>query len=148
MRHSHLVALLSLAAGCASAPASGDTSTSPAPRVTSQGAAATSTASVNRSPDVISQAELADPAVANLNAYEAVRRLRPNFLIARGVRSVDGPAPEVKISIEGGPLQQLSMLKEFSARQVKELRYLSASDARERFGTGSDAGPVIVVKRR
>ena len=139
------IALVAVLGACASASKS-DTAASPA--VTPQGSATKSSTVVKKNPDVISETELTDPAIVNMNAYDAVRRLRPNFLVIRGVRSVSGPPAQVHISIEGGPIQPLSALKDIPAHEVKELRYLSASDAGQRFGTAADAGPVIVVTRR
>lgn len=148
MRHLRpFIAVAAIAAGCASAPKPADTS-SPATVIAPQGSATTSAPVVKKNPDVISEAELTDPTILNMNAYEAVRRLRPNFLVIRGVRSVTGPPAQVHISIEGGPIQPLAALKDIPAHEVKELRYLSASDAGQRFGTAADAGPVIMVKRK
>ena len=148
MRHSQqFLVLLAVVAGCASGPKP-DGTTPAASAVTPEGSATKSSTVAKKNPDIIAEAELSDPAIANMNAYDAVRRLRPNFLVVRGVRSVSGPPAQVHISIEGGPIQPITALKDIPAHEVKELRYLSASDAGQRFGTASEAGPVIVVTRR
>ena len=76
------------------------------------------------------------------NAYEAVRRLRPAWLQARG-RS---PLPVVYRNDTrwgGDP----SSLESIRIDSVSEMRFLSASDATTRYGTGFTGGVILVVTR-
>jgi hypothetical protein len=97
---------------------------------------------------VITAEELADPSVAAGDALEAVRRLRPRFLMTRGGSATSSTAGNVHISVDGGPLLTLDNLSRFRPSQIAELRYLNASDAAQRFGTNAGSGGVILVKTR
>lgn len=105
-----------------------------------------------RNPDVISTAELRDPAVAATDVMNAIQLLRPAFFRTRGPQSMPragqdpATAPgQVRVSQDYGPLQVLSVLSAISARTVVEVRYLNAVDAQARFGINANGGPVIVV---
>lgn len=77
-----------------------------------------------------------------LDGYDAVRRLRPMWLRARG-----GAAPQVIVDgnrAAGG----LEALRSMRASEIQEMRYLSSSDATTRFGTGFDGGAILVTTRR
>jgi hypothetical protein len=103
----------------------------------------------SRSSDVITADELNDPAVASGDAYEAVRRLRPRFLMTRGaVSAKNTSAGSVHISVDGGPLLTVDNLSRLRPSQIAEIRYLNSSDAAQRFGTNAGSGGVILVKSR
>ena len=72
-----------------------------------------------------------------LNAYQAVERLRPNWLRSRVGRT---PAAIV----DGNPSSSLGVLRSIRATDVEEMRFLSASDATTRYGTGYDGGAIAV----
>jgi len=98
---------------------------------------------------VITAEELDGPSVNTGNALDAVRRLRPNFLMTRGTTSMQNPnAGSVHVSVDGGPLQTLDFLSRLQAREVAEIRYLSPSDAAQRFGVSTGSGAVILVKSK
>ena len=99
--------------------------------------------------DVILAAELADQKVGDSDALEAVRRLRPRFLATRGSGSINNKsAGSVHISVNGGSLQTVDNLSRLRVDEVLEIRYLSASDAAQRFGASASSGPVILVKTK
>jgi hypothetical protein len=109
-----------------------------------------STASANsRNSDVITAEELAEPSVASVDAYEAVQRLRPRFLMTRGaVSAKNANAGSVHISVDGGPLLTVDNLSRLRPSQIAEIRYLNSSDAAQRFGTNAGSGGVIMVKSK
>lgn len=104
-----------------------------------------------RNPNVISQAELSDPAIAAMDALTAIRQLRPSFFRDRGpqtLRSGGDPAlapGQVRISQDYGPLQAVGALSSIGTRTIVEVRYLNVNDATARFGINANGGPVIVV---
>ena len=104
-----------------------------------------------RIPDIISHAELMDPAIAAMDALTAIRQLRPSFFRVRGpqtLRSGGDPAlapGQVRISQDYGPLQAVGALGSIGTRTLVEVRYLNANDATARFGINANGGPVIVV---
>ena len=131
-----IAALCVLAAAC---------SGNPAPAVDPNAGRGTTA----RRTDVITAEELADPTVSSGDALEAVRRLRPGFLMSRGASSIRDPsAGSVHVSIDGGSLGTLDNLSRLRPNQIAEIRYLSAADAAQRFGTSAGSGGVIVVKTK
>ena len=103
----------------------------------------------SRGSDVISASELANPSVSSGNALEAVRRLRPRFLATRGsgsIRAAD--AGSVHVSLDGGPLQTVNFLSRMRPSEIAEIRYLSASQAAQQFGTNAGTGGVMLIKSR
>ena len=88
----------------------------------------------------ITQAEL-EP-VMQLDIFDAIRRLRPNWLRSRG-----GQAPAV--IIDGSPqMGGLDVLRSYQSADIEMLEYMSSSDATNRFGTGYQGGAILVTTRR
>jgi hypothetical protein len=128
-----LALLLVLAASCAK----------PA---TTAGGSTSGSARVRKDPNVISRAELEDPAIAGTDALTAIRQLRPAFFRTRGPQSLrNQTAGLVQISRDYGPLRPVEELSQVELRTVQEIRYLSAVEAQSRFGITANGGPVIVV---
>src|SRR5438270_13756248 len=96
----------------------------------------------------ITQADLSDPEFASASLFDAVRLLRPGFFSARGAVGGDAAQSTVVVSIDGSAFSPLSTLNSVLASQVAEVRYLSAIDAAQRFGTTSTGGPVLLVTMR
>lgn len=104
------------------------------------GAADTEEATPRGSRDRIAAEELAT--LQQLSALEVVERLRPAWLRIRA-----GSRPRVVLNgtpMEGGT----EALANFRVGEIRELRYLSPSDATMRFGTGFPAGAILVVTGR
>lgn len=76
-----------------------------------------------------------------LSVYDAIGRLRPNWLRGRGsalpVVMVDG-------NRQGGGMD---VLRSLSVVDVQELRFMSAADATTRYGTGFDGGAILVTTK-
>jgi hypothetical protein len=101
-----------------------------------------------RNANVIGRDELADPSLQGVTGLEAVRRLRPTFLSNRGAISIGNPtAGVVKVSIDGSTIGPLDDLDRIRTNEIRSIRYLSASDATQRFGIAADGSPVILVER-
>ena len=130
-----IAAALALVTACASTPAPvGD----PAPA-----------SNASRHTDFITAEELADPSIAVGNALEAVRRLRPSFLMSRGASSLQNTtAGSVHVSIDGAPLLTVDNLARLRPAQIAEIRYLNGTDAAQRYGSSAGSGGVILVRSR
>jgi hypothetical protein len=130
-------ALVCGAAACAA-------QTGQTPDVTSsQPAAATRT-----SRDVISEAELSDPSLGDLDAASIIRRLRPAFLQTRGSASANTPGGDIHVTIDNGPFLTTDALTTIRAHEMIEIRYYSASAAAQAYGSKAASGPVIFIRRR
>ncbi len=99
------------------------------------------------SSDVISRAEISKTSA--LNAYEAVQRLRPQFFKDRGGTSILRPQSRTPVVVfDDRPLGDMSTLRDISINIVYEIRYLSASQAQVKYGSGYPAGAIVVVSAR
>jgi hypothetical protein len=84
--------------------------------------------------------ELVD--IQQLDAYQAIQRLRGQWLRTRG-----GNPPQVMldgIRQPGG----LESLRSMRIADIEEMRFLSSTDATNRFGTGFDGGAILITTKR
>lgn len=98
--------------------------------------------------NVLSGAEIEERDAMDMSAFEAVQRLRPNFLRYRGRAGSNQRAGTLLVSVEGGPLRGIEALASIPARLIREIRFLSATDAAQRFGSGASGGPVLFIIER
>jgi hypothetical protein len=98
-------------------------------------------AGARSSSNLLTAREIAStPAV---DAYDAVQRLRPNFLRSRSTASTSNAYPVVYVDgLRKGGVEYLRVIR---AAEVAEIRYLSAIDATTRYGMNVEAG-VLDVK--
>ena len=99
--------------------------------------------SAQGNPNLITAQELAkleDSSV--LTAKQAIRRLRPRWLQPRSSGFHERHTPVV--FRDGMPAGGLERLDEMDIRTIQEIRYLSASDATNRYGTGYPGGIIMV----
>ena len=96
-----------------------------------------------RSRDVIVQAEIDSTSAAD--AYQVIQLLRPEWLRSRGAGSMGG-APQMPVAyVDGQRYGELQSLQSFRIGTFKELRYYSASEATNRWGTGHTGGVVFLT---
>jgi hypothetical protein len=96
---------------------------------------------------VITEEELANLDVQN--ALDAVRRLRPSFLQTHGGQSTSvtlGPQ-DVVVYVDNTRMGGPSALAQIPIHEVKEIQYLSGTDATQRFGAGHGSGAIIVTRK-
>lgn len=79
-------------------------------------------------------------------AYDAIARLRPNWLVARGV-AASGSEYAV-VFVEGSQLGDLNSLRTIAAYHVAEARYYDITQAGARFGLRGGTGGVIEVRMK
>ena len=105
----------------------------------------------SRQQDVITAAEIAERASEASNALQIVQKLRPQMLATRGRFSPAdsteaGGRPRVVVDgVAYGPIENLANLNAIS---VGEIRYLNATDATTRFGTGYVGGVILVTTKK
>ena len=127
--------------GCAGG---GQPSSDPRPADASTSAVATRYNSL-----VITEAELDESAIGDVDALTLIKQLRPSFLSYRGLASTSDPsAGGVQVSVNNGGLSGIEVLSSMRKGEIAEIRYLSSSAAAQRFGTQAKAGPVILLRRR
>ena len=96
------------------------------------------------------------------NALEIVQRLRPSMLRVRGGAGgaqaseasssggggMDAGSAEIKVYVDNQPMGGVDALRQIVPAQLKEIKYLSPSDATTLFGTGNSAGAIQVISKR
>src|ERR1051325_2643813 len=128
----------------------------PADSPTPEGGAANAQQAPNRNRDVITHEELQAPGVVGLDVLEAVRSLRPQYLVVRGQHELpagqtsdgkngsksvnDFESGKVHSSIDGGRVGPLDDLTKIRANTIKEIRYLNPVAAHQRFGGAAKEG--------
>ncbi len=123
------------------------------------GSGAAQPATAVRDRNVITALELSDPDLRDLNALEIVQRLRPMFFRTRGPQTIMDSASvaaraerlesgKVHASFDGITVIPLDELSTVLASSIREIRYLDASAAMQKFGPRAYAGPVILVSTK
>jgi len=114
--------------------------------------------------DVITQQQIDEAAVGS--AMDVVRRYRPRWLQPMRSPTSSGVAPLVgrpgmpqdpgqlvvtdvyaTVVRDGVRLGEISTLSSISSRTVASIRFVSATDATTRYGSGYDGGVIEVVSR-
>lgn len=104
------------------------------------GACATTGGSgTSRDSNRISTEELQD--VATFSAYDAVRRLRPQWLRVRT------QAAQPVVFLDGVQMGGPEVLNNFRASQFREILHRSGPDATTLYGTGVSGGTIELVSR-
>jgi len=90
-----------------------------------------------------------------MNTVTSLRRTLLASLLAftTGCASAGGgsgasPGGDISVSVDGGALSTTDALRNIPATTVKEVRYLGANDAAQRYGVRANSGPVILVTQR
>jgi len=99
--------------------------------------------------EVLTAEEIANTKAEEATAYDALSRLRPNWLAAHGVTSftTQGTAYAI-VYMDDQKYGDLNMLKNLKAFQVAEMRYYDVTQAGARFGVAAGNGGVIEIKSK
>lgn len=117
--------------------------------VLSLGGCASSGASTSyegSSPDVIGPEEVRGEETRSSTAYDLVQRQRPSWMRARG-SSFSGDRPLPRVIVDGSDYGPMNALRDFRVSDIEQLRYMSASDATTRYGTGYGGGAILIDTR-
>lgn len=98
--------------------------------------ATTGSSSTRRDRDLITREDIESVPVTS--AYEAIERLRPEFL--RPARGGGTPNVYINNSRSGG----IETLRSIRADNVETIRYVNAVDANLRYGLGNDSGVIAL----
>jgi hypothetical protein len=120
----------------------------PAAAPSTTAASSTTTAPKRGSANLITQSEIESTSLEML--YDVIERLRPNMMRTRGqMGRLSGGAgmSTIKVYLNGTLIGDTSTLRSIQSSSVKQVEYLSSSDATTRFGTGNDAGAILVTSK-
>lgn len=111
--------------------------------------AAAGTPPVPRNPKLLTAAEIAINHADVATAYDAVARLRPNWLASHGAMSSDpGLSPYATVWVDGQHYGDISSLRNIPAYQVDDISYYDITEAGAKFGLRAGFGGAIEVKSR
>ena len=84
----------------------------------------------------------------DVNLYEALGQLRPNFLRSRGaiIGATTPPAP-IQVYIDGMRMGETDHLRQILAKNVAEVRFLEPQQAIARFGGNNTGGALVIVMK-
>ncbi len=86
-------------------------------------------------------------ALRQFNAFQVVRRLRPQWLRSRGVANFDGQQLLPVVFVDRTPRGEPRELEQISADDVERINFISSRDATTRYGTGYPGGIIEVILR-
>lgn len=87
------------------------------------------------------------PEMLDLDAYQVVRRIRPFFLQSRGPTSLLLPTNQVTVFIDDMPIGGVSELATIRVRDIRSIRFMSASEAVIRYGRRFAGGIIRLTSR-
>ncbi|MBM3884476.1 MAG: hypothetical protein FJ361_01360 [Gemmatimonadetes bacterium] len=138
-------------AAAAGSPAPAATATTAATAAGTTARAATPTRVARGSSNLINSAEIEAAAPDIQNAYQLVERLRPMMLRPRNLTGGSvgaGTVFGVVAYVEEVRLGDVEALGTVMRATVREIRYIGATDATTRWGTGHSNGVIQVVLKR
>src|SRR5512138_1028933 len=122
---------------------------------TSAGGVGTSATSAPRpasgGQDLILESEITARAGEATNALQVVMKLRPQMLRSRGVISPNDPNGEStmpKVYVDNVAYGNVESLSNINSAQIKEIRYIKATDATTQWGTGHTGGVILVITKK
>lgn len=96
--------------------------------------------------NLITQAEIEYASVTT--ALEAIQRIRPRMLQRRmGSPTDKGEGGEIVVYLDNAKYGSPDQLSSIGADRIKEIRFLNASDATIKYGTGYTEGVILVVTK-
>ncbi|MEX2582600.1 MAG: hypothetical protein WD766_04980 [Gemmatimonadota bacterium] len=109
------------------------------------GCSAAAAGSGGGNPDVITADDLSE--LSSTNLYEAVQRLRPQWLRTRGISSFGGEPDPIMVYVDNVRYGEVRELTGFRIEAIEEVERIDATSATQRWGTGH-AGGVLLVSTR
>lgn len=79
------------------------------------------------------------------NLHDAIQSLRPRWLRARGAATLTGRS-EVQVFLNGSPYGGIGSLSSIPLDAVRDVRFMSASEAGSRYGTAAGNAGVLLVR--
>jgi hypothetical protein len=104
---------------------------------------------VPKNPKLLTAEDIAVHHADVATAYDAVARLRPNWLASHGAMSSDPTlSPYATVWVDGQHFGDISALRNIPAYQVEAIRYYDITEAGAKFGLRAGYGGAIEVKSR
>ena len=81
-------------------------------------------------------------------AYDAVKRLRPQFLSARGPVSFTEREPIPIVYLDGVRYGDVSTLAAIQASRIATIRHYNGPEAQVKFGTDHPGGAIVITSKQ
>ena len=114
-------------------------------------AGTSSTSAAPRSGAVLAAEQIATVNVEGRTAYDLVVRLRPKWLVARGVQPRVGPSDSTEyalVVVDEHPVGRIGALRDIEAYQVADMRYYDIGEAPGKFGERGASGAIEIRLKR
>lgn len=82
-----------------------------------------------------------------VNALEAVRKLRPMFLVTRGQLALNAPNALPNVYVDNQFYGDITTLQGISAASIETIKFYNASEAQFKFGRGNAAGVIGIFTK-
>jgi hypothetical protein len=80
-----------------------------------------------------------------ISAFDAVKRLRPQWLWARGPAGLSAPGPDYpQVVVDDIRVGDPSELRWIPLSGIQEMRFLDAGEATVRYGLGFTSGAIVI----
>lgn len=99
--------------------------------------------------NTLSAEEISGAHADNLSAYDAVSRLRPNWLVPHGATTMSSNVSNyATVFVDGLEVGDVNALRNIQAYQVGDLRYYNVTEAGAKFGVrAGTTGAIEVVMK-
>jgi hypothetical protein len=99
------------------------------------------------SPDLINRAQI--EASSARTAFDLVNQIRPQWLRSRGTGSIQNPDAGVPVVYVGEVRHgDVESLRGFDPDGIEEIRFINATSATTRYGSGHSGGVIRITLRR
>ena len=132
VKHLYLMAVAAII-GCAAASGTSGTSR---------------TSGVPRRASILTAEQIAAAHADVTTAYDAIARLRPNWLAAHGSSSLSPGTEFASVFVDGQQYGGLNSLRNIQAYEVADFRYYDVTEAGAKFGLRAGAGGVIEIRMK
>lgn len=109
--------------------------------------AASGTSNRTGSRNLLTSEEIREVEAGSPTLAQVIQRLRPWWMRSRA-RTISGDEVVPIVYLDGTRFGELDTLSSIQAQDVGEVRFMSASDATTRYGTGHAGGVISVRSRR
>jgi hypothetical protein len=93
---------------------------------------------------VISAEEILE--VAAVDAFEAVRLLRPEWLVQRGQDATARPTDDdIRVYLDDAELGGIDTLSQVGIQVIRSIRFIDAAHATARWGAGHSQGVIQII---
>ena len=106
--------------------------------------AAVQAPTTRRNPNELNSIELTEPSVSSLTLFDAIQRLRPNWLRQRGATSITGGGNTLPAVMINESPSSFDVLRSMRPSDVTGVTFMSGADATTLYGTGFVNGLIKV----